>query len=61
MGMDLQNITAMMEALCKAEGLDASSITGDIEGISRDNSLSPSIMHMALEMSLDLDVVTEDI
>jgi hypothetical protein len=55
--MDLRNITAMMESLCEAEGIDVSSITGDVE----DDSLSPSTPYTTSEMSLDLDVVTEDI
>ena len=57
MSMDLRNITAMMEALCEAEGIDISSITGSLE----DPSLSPSTQYSILETSSDSDcVLVED-
>jgi hypothetical protein len=57
MSMDLQNITTMMEALCKAEGIDIFSITGEAD----DHSLSPSTQYTTLETSLDSDVSSESI
>ncbi|KAN0138606.1 hypothetical protein V8E53_003594 [Lactarius tabidus] len=51
MSMDLRNITTMMEALCKAEGIDIFSITGEVD----DHSLSPSTQYTTLETSLDSD------
>ncbi|KAN0133107.1 hypothetical protein V8E53_009137 [Lactarius tabidus] len=57
MSMDLRNITTMMEALCKAEGIDISSITGEAD----DHSLSPSTQYTTLETSLDSDVSSESI
>ena len=45
--MDLRNISAMMEALGEAEGIDASSITGSVV----DYSLSPSTQYSTVETS----------
>ena len=47
MSMDLRNISAMMEALCEAEGINASSITGSVV----DYSLSPSTQYRMVETS----------
>jgi hypothetical protein len=57
MSMDLRNITTMMKALCKAEGIDISSITGEVD----DHSLSPSTQYTTLETSLDSYVSSESI
>lgn len=55
--MDLRNMTAMMEALCKAEGIDVSSITGD----EADQSLSPSssTQYSTSETSTESDVISD--
>ena len=45
--MDLRNISAMMEALGEAEGIDASSITGSVA----DYSLSISTQYSTVETS----------
>ena len=45
--MDLRNISAMMEALGEAEGIDASSITGSVV----DYLLSPSTQYSTVETS----------
>ena len=55
--MDLRNITAMMEALCEAEGIDISSVTGSLEC----HSLSPSTQCSTLESSSQSDAVSESI
>jgi hypothetical protein len=57
MSMDLRNISAMMDALCEAEGIDVSSITGDM----KDHSLSPSTQYSTLETSSQSDIVSKNI
>jgi len=57
MSMDLRNISAMMDALCEAEGIDVSSITGDM----KDHSLSPSTPYSTLETSSQSDIVSKNI
>jgi hypothetical protein len=57
MSMDLRNISAMMDALCEAEGIDVSSITGDM----KDHSLSPSTLYSTLETSSQSDIVSKNI
>ena len=47
----------MMEALCEAEGIDISSVTGSLEG----HSLSPSTQCSTLESSSQSDAISESI
>ena len=57
MSMDLRNISAMMEALCEAEGVDPSSITEELGG----HTLSPSTQSSALGTSSQSDDISENV
>ena len=57
MSMDLRNISAMMEALCEAEGIDVSSMTAGLQG----QSLSPATHYSTLETSSQLDAMSENV
>ena len=57
MSMDLRNISAMMEALCEAEGISVSSNTGDLG----DRSLSPSTQYSNLDTSSQLEGLSENV
>ena len=57
MSMDLRNISALMDALCEAEGIDVSSITGDLGA----DSHSPSTQCSTSETSSQSDIASANV